>query len=154
MRELARRRQLDNIVFGTSPYEEMARCYSIAYASVAVLKDMEVARKMRLSKVFPALSCGVPVIFSGAGETPELLERYRAGVAVPPEDPATLARTIEALADDPTRREAMGRAGRELAETQFSWRAIVERWLSEIGFVGDGEGAHETHSVPGPPNLY
>ena len=146
MRELARRRQLHNIVFGTSPYEEMARCYSIAYASVAVLKDMEVARKMRLSKVFPALSCGVPVIFSGAGETPELLERYRAGVAVPPEDPATLARTIEELADDPTRREAMGRAGREVAETQFSWRAIVERWLSEIGFVGDGEGGVETRA--------
>ena len=66
------------VVFGASPYEEMARCYSIAYASVAVLKDIEVARKMRLSKVFPALSCGVPVVFAGAGETPELLVQHAA----------------------------------------------------------------------------
>jgi colanic acid biosynthesis glycosyl transferase WcaI len=138
MKELARERQLNNIVFGTSPYEEMARCYSIAYASLAVLKDIEVARKMRLSKVFPALSCAVPVVFSGAGETPELLEEHRAGIAVPPEDPRSLARTIEDLVDNPVRRDDMGKAGRELAEKQFSWRVIVRRWLDEIG-VADGE---------------
>ena len=41
---------------------------------------------------------------------------------------------IEEFADDPDRREAMGRAGRELAESQFSWRVIVDRWLQEIGY--------------------
>jgi glycosyltransferase involved in cell wall biosynthesis len=131
---LARNLKLNNVVFGSSPYEEMARCYSIAYASLAVLKDLDVARKMRLAKVFPALSCGVPVIFSGAGETPELLEQYEAGVSVPAEDSAALARAIESLADDADRRAAMGRAGRRLAENQFSWPVIVERWLNEIGY--------------------
>jgi len=134
VRALARNLKLNNVVFGSSPYEEMARCYSIAYASLAVLKDLDVARKMRLAKVFPALSCGVPVIFSGAGETPELLEQYEAGVSVPAEDSAALARAIESLADDPDRRAAMGRAGRRLAENQFSWPVIVERWLNEIGY--------------------
>jgi glycosyltransferase involved in cell wall biosynthesis len=130
----ARSLNLGNVVFGSSPYEEMACCYSIAYASLAVLKDIEVARKMRLAKVFPALSCGVPVVFSGAGETPELLERHGAGIGVPAEDPAALARAIEELADDGGRRDAMGRAGRGLAESQFSWRIIVERWLDELGY--------------------
>lgn len=133
LKTMSREKGLTNVIFGASPYEEMARCYSVAYASLAVLRDMEVARKMRLSKVFPALSCGVPVIFSGAGETPELLEEHGAGVAVPPEDPTELARAIEELADDPARRDAMGRAGRGLAEEEFSWRAIVQRWLEEIG---------------------
>jgi glycosyltransferase involved in cell wall biosynthesis len=89
---------------------------------------------MRLAKVFPALSCGVPVVFSGLGETPELLEAHGAGIAVQPEQPAALARAIEELADDPGRRDAMGRAGRELAEARFSWRVIVDRWLNEIGY--------------------
>jgi colanic acid biosynthesis glycosyl transferase WcaI len=137
MKELARKRGLTNVTFGASPYEEMARCYSIAYASLAVLKDIEVASKMRLSKVFPALSCGVPVIFSGAGETPELLEQHGAGVGVRAEDAASLARTIEELAADPGRRDAMGRAARELAEKRFSWHAIVQRWLEELGYAGD-----------------
>jgi putative colanic acid biosynthesis glycosyltransferase WcaI len=134
LRTRAHELELTNVVFGSSPYEEMARCYSIAHASLALLKDIEVARKMRLAKVFPALSCGVPVIFSGAGETPELLERYGAGIGVGAEDPPGLARAIEELADDPDRREAMGRAGRKLAESQFSWRVIVDRWLQEIGY--------------------
>lgn len=134
LRTRARELELANVVFGTSPYEEMARCYSISYASLALLKDIEVARKMRLAKVFPALSCGVPVIFSGAGETPELLERHGAGIGVRAEDPPGLARAIEELADDPDQREAMGRAGRGLAQSQFSWRVIVDRWLQEIGY--------------------
>jgi colanic acid biosynthesis glycosyl transferase WcaI len=146
MKQLAAERQLTNVVFGASPYDEMARCYSIAYASVAVLKDIEVARKMRLSKVFPALSCGVPVVFSGTGETPELLEQHRAGIAVPPEDPGALARAIDDLVQDPARRDAMGTAGRELAEMQFSWRAIVARWLDEIGPLRDVTPGSEGHA--------
>jgi colanic acid biosynthesis glycosyl transferase WcaI len=149
MKDLARERRLKSVVFGTSPYEEMARCYSIAYASIAVLKDIEVARKMRLSKVFPSLSCGVPVIFSGAGETPELLEQHRAGIGVRAEDPAALARVIEELADDPARRDAMGKEGRELAEKQFSWHAIVERWLDDLGYTRDR--AQETSGVDRQP---
>ena len=43
-----------------------------------------------------------------------------------------------ALACDPDRRDAMGKAGRILTEKQFSWRAIVERWLGEVGYVGNG----------------
>jgi glycosyltransferase involved in cell wall biosynthesis len=137
MKVMARERRLRNVVFGASPYEEMARCYSIAYASLAVLKDIEVARKMRLSKVFPALSCGVPVVFSGAGETPELLEQHGVGVAVGAEDPAALAHAIEELADDRARRDAMGIAGRQLVESQFSWQVIVQRWLNEVGFSAE-----------------
>jgi colanic acid biosynthesis glycosyl transferase WcaI len=137
MKAMAEKRRLTNVTFGASPYEEMARCYSIVYASLAVLKDIEVARKMRLSKVFPALSCGVPVIFSGLGETPELLEQHAAGIAVPPEEPAGLARAIEGLADDQGRRDAMGRAGRALMEKQFSGHVLVERWLDELGYAGD-----------------
>jgi colanic acid biosynthesis glycosyl transferase WcaI len=131
---LAQEQALSNVVLGPLRFDELARCYSIAYASLAVLKDLEVARKMRPAKIFPALSCGVPVVFSGAGETPILLERHGAGISVPAEDPAALARAIEELADDVPRRDAMGRGGRELAESQFDWRTIVERWLSEIGY--------------------
>lgn len=139
MKALAAQKGLDNVVFGSSPYEEMARCYSITYAAVAVLKDIDVASKMRLSKVFPALACGVPVIFSGAGETPELLEQHGAGVAVGAEDPLALASAVRALADDPGRRDQLGGAGRQLAETEFSWSVIVQRWLRELGYVVDDD---------------
>src|SRR4029453_15724949 len=78
---------LTNVIFAQSPYEEMDQLYSIAYASVATLRKMDVAQSMRLSKVFPSLSCAVPVIYAGVGEAAELLEAHKCGWWGPPESP-------------------------------------------------------------------
>src|ERR1043166_1316754 len=70
LKRLAAERNLKNVVFGASPYDEMARLYSITYASIATLRNMDVAKGMRLSKIFPSINCGVPVIYSATGEPP------------------------------------------------------------------------------------
>jgi colanic acid biosynthesis glycosyl transferase WcaI len=135
LREVARSRGLENVVFGESPYEEMDRLYSIAWASVALLRNLEVARGMRLSKIFPSLACGVPVIYAGTGEAAELLVEHGCGEAIEPENPVALADAIERLAADPVRRGELGRLGRQWVEAEYSWKGIVERWLRESGFV-------------------
>jgi colanic acid biosynthesis glycosyl transferase WcaI len=124
---------LSNIVFGNSPYEEMDRLYSIAYASVATLRQMDVARGMRLSKIFPSLSCGVPVVYSGQGEAAEILRAEGCGLTVEPERPDLLSQALAALADYPESRAEMGRRGRALVEREYGWSTIVGRWLKEIG---------------------
>jgi glycosyltransferase involved in cell wall biosynthesis len=133
LRELGAERNLTNVVFGDSPYEEMARLYSITYAAVATIRNMEVAQGMRLAKVFPALSCGVPVLHSGRGECGEILEQHGCGLSTAPEDPLALADAVLALANDPERRERMGTAGRHLIEEEYSWQFLVRRWLDELG---------------------
>jgi glycosyltransferase involved in cell wall biosynthesis len=133
LKQLSVNRGLANIIFEQSPYEEMPQLYSIAYASVATLRQIEVAKSMRLSKVFPSLSCAVPVIYAGVGEAAELLEAHECGVVVTPEAPALLAQAIVRLASDSTRRHAMGWAGRALVEREYSWSTIVGRWLAELG---------------------
>ncbi len=140
LKQTAARQGLENVVFGESPYEEMDRLYSIAYASVATLKNIEVARGMRLSKIFPSLSCAVPVIYSGNGEAAELLERERCGVVVPPENPERLAEAIAALASVPGRRDELGRNGRRFVTESYSWETIVRRWMPEIGLVPSTPG--------------
>jgi glycosyltransferase involved in cell wall biosynthesis len=127
--------RLANVVFANSPYEEMDQLYSIAYASIATLRNIEVASAMRLSKIFPSLSCGVPVIYSGFGEAAELLTANQCGVTVEPEKPDLLARAIEGLASQPSLRASLGQSGRSLVVKQYSWSAIVERWLAEIGLL-------------------
>ena len=140
MIRMSSERSLQNVVFGESPYEEMDQLYSIAFASVATLRKIAVAKDMRLSKVFPSLSCSVPVIYAGIGEAAELLENNRCGVAVEPEQPELLANAIARLADDRTLRDGMGAAGRTLVEKEYSWSTIVERWLAEVG-IGDHSSA-------------
>jgi glycosyltransferase involved in cell wall biosynthesis len=126
-------RKLDNVIFGDSPYEEMDQLYSIAFASIATLRNLEVAQQMRLSKIFPSLSCGVPVVYSGLGEAAELIRSSNCGVVVEPENPKLLSDAILRLAAKPELRDELGRRGRTLVEQEYSWSAIVERWLTEIG---------------------
>lgn len=135
LREMARSRGLNNVVFGESPYEEMDRLYSITWASLALLRNLEVARGMRLSKIFPSLACGVPVIYAGAGEAAELLVEHECGEAVEPENPAALASAIERLSADASRRERLGHNGRRWVEAEYGWGTIVERWLRESGLL-------------------
>jgi glycosyltransferase involved in cell wall biosynthesis len=132
IRNLALKKGLENMVFANVPYEGTNQLYSVAYAAVATLRNVPVAKGMRLSKVFPALSCGVPVIYSGEGEAAELLVRNQCGITVRPEDPAALAESIRRLAEDPALRQRLGVNGRRLVEVEYSWATIVDRWLREI----------------------
>lgn len=133
LRQMATDLGLANVVFGESPYEEMSRLYSVAYASVATLRNVKVASGMRLSKIFPSLSCGVPVIYAGFGEAAELIAQHECGVIVPPEDPQALAGAIVRLASAPHERAALGARGRTFVENEYSWSSIVKRWLVEVG---------------------
>ena len=98
--ELAQTLRLQNVIFDQSPYGEMNNLYSICYASIATLRDVEVAKAMRLSKIFPSLSCGVPVIYSGHGEAADVISTHQCGICVRPEDPEKLAAAINRLASD------------------------------------------------------
>lgn len=132
IRNLAIEKGLDNIVFDRVPYEGTNDLYSVAYASIATLRNVPVAQGMRLSKIFPALSCGVPVIYSGKGEAAELLAQHRCGIIVAPEDTSALAEAMTRLAEDSALRNDLGKNGRSFVQHEYSWSTIVDRWLQEL----------------------
>lgn len=123
---------LTNILFSDSPFEERAALYSIACASLVTLRDIPVARQMRSAKIFPSLSCGVPVICAAGGEGAELVAANDCGIVVPPGDARALAAAMTQLAGDPDRRDGLSRAGRALVERDYAWSVIVGRWLAEL----------------------
>jgi len=131
--------KLENILFRDSPFEEMPTLMSITYASLVVLKNMPVARKMRLSKTIPPLACGVPVIYAGLGEAAEMVRAEGCGTVVEPESPQKLAQAIRDLADRPEQRDKMGRKGRQLAERDFSWGFLVGDWLRQMARISAGD---------------
>lgn len=74
-----------------------------------------------------ALAVGTPVLGSDLEGHPEVVLNGTTGFLFPPRDVPRIAEAILALADDPERARAMGRAGRELVLREFATRIRVER---------------------------
>jgi alpha-maltose-1-phosphate synthase len=72
-----------------------------------------------------AMACSTAVVASRVGGIPEVVEGSVTGLLVPPDDPASLSDALNTLVRDPGRAEAMGKAGRQRAVTEFSWDAVA-----------------------------
>jgi glycosyltransferase involved in cell wall biosynthesis len=64
------------------------------------------------------------------GGLPEAVAEDVGGLLVPPDDPAALAAALLALLDDPQRRAALGRAGREWVRERYDWPTNVAQMLA------------------------
>jgi glycosyltransferase involved in cell wall biosynthesis len=67
-----------------------------------------------------AMALGVPIVASGVGGIPEILEDKREALLVPARDARALARGMEVLAGSSETRARLVRAARVRVETQFS----------------------------------
>lgn len=72
--------------------------------------------------VMEAMAAGLPVVTTGVGALREEVEDGVNGLIVPPGDPEAIVRGVQILIDAPSRRRAMGRAGRQMAEERFNAR--------------------------------
>ena len=77
-----------------------------------------------------AMAAGTPVVASDLEAFARVLEDGRAGAMFSSEDSGDLARTVTGLLGDPTRREALRRAGHVRAR-QFDW-AVVAREIEQV----------------------
>jgi glycosyltransferase involved in cell wall biosynthesis len=113
---------------GQLPREGVAELLREARAGLLVLHPVEAHLESLPIKLFEYMAAGIPVVASDFPLWRELIGD--AGVLVDPHDVDAIARAIQELLADPTRAEAMGRAGREAVAERFSWEPEGERLLS------------------------
>lgn len=114
---------------------DVARLYSSAVAGISTLRDNPLFEGTRPSKIFPILASGLPVVYSGAGEGARLVEENGVGIVCAPGDATALADAISRVLEDTDGAREMGTRGRDLVVAKFSWRALVDSWLSQLGWV-------------------
>lgn len=74
-----------------------------------------------------AMACGKPVIASNIPGVRSVVDEGVDGLLVRAGDVDDLAQKLCLLLDDPSRRQAMGAAGRLKVEQRYSWKAIAPR---------------------------
>lgn len=129
--EIVSERQLTNVrLIPRQPKEVMPRLWSLCDLTVVPLRDSPVFSTVIPSKIFESMGMGVPILISvPVGEAVEIVLNAHAGVVVPPEDPISMSREIERLADD---RHALARlkTSARSAADRYSRGGQAEKMLS------------------------
>lgn len=108
--------EVTGTVADVRPYIERAAVYIV---------PLRIGGGTRL-KIFEALAMGKAVVSTTIGaEGLPLAEGVHIRRA---DDPDEFAKQVITLLGDPARRQAMGRAGRELMEQQFGWRTVAHEF--------------------------
>jgi glycosyltransferase involved in cell wall biosynthesis len=81
-----------------------------------------------------AMAYRLPCVGADAGGgTREMIDDGRTGLLVPRRDPGRLAEALLALAADPARARAFGRAGYDRLVGRFTWDLVAGRMIDAIG---------------------
>lgn len=112
------------------PGHQEAMVPVLSAASIVVLPSY----REGLPKVLiEAAACGRPVVTTDVPGCRDAIEAGTTGLLVPPGDARALADTVEQLIAQPARLEAMGSAGRRLAEQEFGVETVCRRHLAIYG---------------------
>ena len=89
------------------------------------------------SKLYEAMSAGLPVLLIGEGEPAGIVRETQAGIAVAPGDAQGLETALRKLAGDPGFRAECGMHGRRAAVARFDRNRIADAFLTRLeqGFV-------------------
>ncbi|MBI3514477.1 MAG: glycosyltransferase family 4 protein [Proteobacteria bacterium] len=79
-----------------------------------------------------AQATGLPVVAGASGGVPEVVRHERTGLTPPAGDPAAFAAAVNALLGDPDKREAYGRAAREVCAKEHDLFVAAHRLDSLI----------------------
>ncbi len=134
---LARELNISNVDFHPAvPHHEVPPI--LASLDVAVVPLKKEIRGSVPSKIYEAMSSGVPVLLVGNGEAGKIIRDAEAGIAVTPGNREDLERSISEIAGDPARRRRMGEGGRNAVEKLYSRREIARRF--EAILLGQEKG--------------
>jgi glycosyltransferase involved in cell wall biosynthesis len=112
------------------PVEHLPPILAASDALLVTLSGHPTFRQFVPSKLIDSMAAGRPVLLAAGGEAARILELSGGGIAVPPENPAELARAVEWLVANPGSVGDMGKRGREFAARRL--RSVQAERLEEL----------------------
>jgi glycosyltransferase involved in cell wall biosynthesis len=123
------------------PLSEVSQYFSCADYSIVPLKNIDLFKGARPSKIFTALATGTPVLYCGEGESADIIREHRCGRVAPPENAPEIARVVSQLCALPaTEYDELCRNARRVAVDTFSWRNSVNKLLEGLNVAEKARG--------------
>jgi len=111
-------------LLGAVPNDVMPDLYRAA--DIAVLPSLKEATSIT---GLEAMASGLPIVGTNVGGIPEIVEHDVTGLLCEPNDPHGLAHTLATLIHSTALRKQLGSEGRKVAQANFSWNIIAQRFL-------------------------
>jgi len=119
---------------GVLPFEEVADIYKRSFAGVALLnsrvKSLNSLGTLGNTKLFEIMASGLPVICSNSLVWQEIIEKYRCGLCVDPNDEDAILEAFRYLKDNPQDAYRMGNRGIDAVKNEYNWELSEVRLLA------------------------
>ena len=125
--------QLYNVKFlGNYPMSELSEIVNLSDASIISFKDLPILYTNSPNKLFDSLSAGKPIIVNSAGWTKDMVEKYKCGFYVNPNNPNDLVEKIKLLQNNLDKVNVMGENSRKLALTKYDKSILSKQFVGVI----------------------
>lgn len=132
LKKLAAEKKLDCVIFhGRRPSEEMPQYYAMADAMLVTLTADRFISLTLPGKVQTYMAAGKPVIGSGNGEIPLVINEARCGFCAPAEDPQGLADAVRQFLQCEDKQQ-LGKNARNYYEKHFTRKMFMDRLEQEL----------------------
>ena len=130
-RELARGLGVDDRILwtGFQPYARIAESLACADILLLPMSDTAVNRGRWPNRIGEHMAAGKATVSCAVGEMKKLFEAHPIGLLARPDEEDFAEKTL-ALLDAPEAAEEMGRRARTLAEGDYSWSVLADRFVS------------------------
>lgn len=132
LKKLAAEKKLDCVTFhGRKPSEEMPQYYAMADAMLVTLTADRFISLTLPGKVQTYMAAGKPVIGSGNGEIPLVINEAKCGFCAPAEDPQGLADAVRRFLQCEDKQQ-LGKNARNYYEEHFTRKMFMDRLEQEL----------------------
>jgi glycosyltransferase involved in cell wall biosynthesis len=91
--------------------------------------------------ILEAMASGLPIVTTGVGDIPDMIQNGLFGTLVPVNDPAAMAKAVMALLEQPERAASMAH-GAEQSLKRYSWSHVSAQWAQVY------EELHQSSDIP------
>lgn len=125
--------KLNNVRFyGKMAMDKMSDTVNLCDVSIVSFKDLPILYTNSPNKLFDSLSAGKPIIVNSAGWTKELVEKYKCGYYVNPNNPKELVDKIKYLQGNFEKVKSLGENSRKLAENKYDKSILCKEFVEII----------------------